>query len=463
MAILQCLNEMKNGLIHSDPKMQWHDFRTWLGINLEEKLFKPHVDSSPVSLLTLKQSELMRFDGLIIASADKQHFPGTADNSPFFNQGVRNSLGLTDWNLKNERRLNQFKQLLSSSENILISYKREENGEPVPLSPWITALQNYYHLKNNETLNNEDLINAINNQTSVVSFDNSDLPDPTTQPSTAIPENLIPSKFSARSHQSLINCPYKYFAEDALSLKPSEEISDELQKSDYGRLVHRILQIFHLPIDDGLESEKLVPFGEPVTPDNKNRATDYLIKISTQLFRRDMENNALHKSWLHRWVKQIPNYIDWQIQHQQDWNVSEVEKELSIELAGNKILFGRLDRIDSNSSDEKLIIDYKTGRSANQESVDTAEDVQLITYALLDDDVDNVFYLQLDDNKGGVKPAASLSGDALKTLKTVCTDRLNELIQMTHNGHVFTAWGDEKVCSYCRYDGICRKSFWVEQ
>ena len=92
-------------------------------------------------------------------------------------------------------------------------------------------------------------------------------------------------------------------------------------------------------------------------------------------------------------------------------NKSELEKELSIELADNKILFGRIDRIDSNNSNEKLIIDYKTGRSANQESVDTAEDVQLITYALLDDDVDNVFYLQLDDNKGGVKPAASLSGD----------------------------------------------------
>ena len=275
----------------------------------------------------------------------------------------------------------------------------------------------------------------------------------------AIPDKLIPSKFSARSHQSLIDCPYRYYAEDALSLKPPEEISDELQKSDYGRLVHRILQIFHLPSHD-----RINPFGEPLTEHNKALATDYLIEISTQIFSRDLEANALHKSWLHRWVKQVPGYIDWQISHQKNWRVTEAEKELSIELKNDKILFGRADRIDSNlSTDEKLVIDYKTGRSAGQESVDNAEDVQLITYAILDDEVDNVFYLHLDDSKSGVKQAASLSGDILQTLKTACTDRLNELIDMTHSGHAFTAWGDDKVCSYCRYDGICRKPYWIEQ
>ena len=457
LMILQSLNEMKNGLLHSDPEMLWSDFRTWLGINMETNLFIPHVEASPVTLVTLKQSELMRFDGLVIASADKQHFPGTADNSPFFNQGVRQSLNLNDWKSKHAQRLNQFQQLLYSSEEILISYKAEDKGEAIPLSPWISALNNIYQLMYNDTLDNKELQNELKGDTSVIRNDHSELPTPSIQAKTVIPENLIPLKFSARSHQSLINCPYKFFAEDALSLKPSEEISNELQKSDYGQLIHRILQTFHFA-----SNEKIKPFKQKLTQDNKQEATDYLINISTQLFKHDLENNALHKSWLHRWIKQIPGYINWQIKHQQNWDIIEAEKELSIELANNKLLFGRIDRIDSNAQ-EKLIIDYKTGRSAKQASVDSAEDVQLITYALLDNEVDNVFYLHLDDSKGGVKQAASLSGESLQALKSACSTRLNDIIQMTHDGHIYTAWGDENVCNYCQYNGVCRKPFWSKQ
>ena len=126
--------------------MQWSDFRTWLALNMESKLFIPATDYPPVSLLTLKQSELLNFDALIIAAADNQHFPGSATKSPFFNQGVRSALNLSDWKSNREQRLNQFKTLLSSADDILITFKQEEKGETVPLSPWITALKNNFHL-----------------------------------------------------------------------------------------------------------------------------------------------------------------------------------------------------------------------------------------------------------------------------------------------------------------------------
>lgn len=461
ITILECLGDMKNGLAVCDPAMHWSEFRIWLGINMESRLFTPDVESSPVTLLTLKQSELMRFDALIIAAADRQHFPGTAANSPFFNQGVRAALGLADWEMNYDRRLNQFKKLLFSSDTILITFKCEDKGEAVPLSPWISALQNNFHLITGKTLFDENLMDELIGDTSVTVCDNSDLPKKTTQPSTAIPDNLIPPGFSARSHQSIINCPYMYFVEDALSLKPSEEISDELQKSDYGRLIHRVLQAFHLASNEKPASEKLKPFGEKLAQNNKNLAIAYLIQISEQLFKRELENNALHKSWLHRWIKQIPSYVDWQIKHQENWDVTATEQELSTELANNKILSGRLDRID-NDADEKCIIDYKTGRSADQETVNKAEDVQLVTYALLDDEVKNVFYLNLDDSKRGVRQGASLSGESLQTLKVSCSQRLNDIIKMTHDGYSLTAWGDDKVCSYCKFDGICRRSYWIK-
>ena len=278
-------------------------------------------------------------------------------------------------------------------------------------------------------------------------------PTLTSRPSTAIPPDLMPDKLSASAHQSLINCPYLYFSSYALSLKPSEEISDELQKSDYGRLIHRVLQAFHLSSDERLE-----PFKHEVTTSNRLDAIAHLNLISEQLFQRDLESNALHKSWLYRWQKQVPSYIDWQIKQQEDWHVISTEQQLSCELSHDKTLYGRIDRIDSNN-EHKSIIDYKTGQSANQDEVDSAEDVQLITYALLDDDVDNVLYLNLDNTKG-VKQGASISGDELLSLKNSGKNRLSDIIQMTQDGKRYSAWGSEKVCSYCKYTGICRKPFW---
>lgn len=124
------------------------------------------------------------------------------------------------------------------------------------------------------------------------------------------------------------------------------------------------------------------------------------------------------------------------------------------------MLFGRIDRIDTNGN-QHCIVDYKTGASANQATVDSAEEVQLITYALLDESVDKVFYLNVDESKG-VRVGASLSGQELEELKASCRTRLDEIIQMISEGHELQAWGDERTCGYCQYQGICRRPFWSD-
>ena len=41
------------------------------------------------------------------------------------------------------------------------------------------------------------------------------------------------------------------------------------------------------------------PFTEPLTEANRERAVNHLALISEAVFRQDMEDNALHRSWLH--------------------------------------------------------------------------------------------------------------------------------------------------------------------
>lgn len=172
-----------------------------------------------------------------------------------------------------------------------------------------------------------------------------------------------------------------------------------------------------------------------------------------------MEDNSLHRSWLHRWKKHIPAYINWQMHQQQAWTIHQTEQKIETPLTDAVTIFGRLDRVDKNET-AQAIIDYKTGRSASQKDVDSGEDVQLVSYALLSNSVEHVSFLSLDESDGKVKTGARLADEALNQLKQGVKHRLLSMIEMTGNNAPMHAWGDAGVCSYCNFSGVCRRAVW---
>ena len=188
---------------------------------------------------------------------------------------------------------------------------------------------------------------------------------------------------------------------------------------------------------------------------------EILTKISEFAFKKDLEDNTLHRSWQHRWLNHLPAYIDWQIQQEEEWSVKDTELNLEMRLTKNNeiTIVGRIDRVDVRQ-DSHSIIDYKTGYSAKQQDVDSGEDVQLTTYALLDEDAEQVAYLSLDKSDGSVKTGAILNDETLVTLKHAVKTRLETMLDMTTKGHSLTAWGDAGVCSYCNFSGLCRHRNW---
>ncbi len=456
--ILNTLDDMRNGLQQSSPEMHWNDFRIWLGMTLEQQLFSPQTTPSAVRLMSLAQTQCQHFDALIIAAADKQHLPGKPQASPFFNQSVRLSLGLSDWQQQREQKLQQFKRLLLAAEEVLITCKHEENGEPVPLSPWVEALKTFHALTHDSSLQNTSLQRLLDQNTSVFICDTDSLPEIPQQPAPSLPLEAIPDRMSASAHQRLIDCPYKYFAGDGMKLKPPDEIREELQKSDYGERVHKILNAFHRPVKN-----LPPPFADKLTDENRDRAIKHLAMISEAVFKQDLEDNTLHRSWLHRWMQHVPAYINWQIKQQQDWSVSETEKQCEATLNDIDLtLYGRLDRIDTHieHGNHHCIIDYKTGSTASQADVDCGEDVQLASYALLAGGTGSVMYLSLDEGNGSVRTRASLEGEDLRSLTHDARERLQTVISMAREGKPLPAWGDEKTCSYCDFSGLCRKKVW---
>jgi len=267
-------------------------------------------------------------------------------------------------------------------------------------------------------------------------------------PATVLPGELLPGELTVSAHRTLVDCPYRFFAAYGLQLKPREEVTQALEKAEYGSLVHRILEQFHRG------------FEEAVTEVNRTQALALLEKISKSVFTKNLEDTYEHRAWQRRWKRLIPEYIDWQVERQQEWSFHQAEQDAHIELISGHVLKGRLDRIDSNASGN-AIIDYKTGGIPKQADVDSGEDVQLTSYALLTDSLPaRVEYLQVDQT---VKSGAMLEGEALAGLAAEVKARLNNLLEAIDNGSTLPAWGDAKTCQYCEMDGLCRKQAWLEE
>lgn len=452
--ILQVWERLLTACSLTPLELDWAEFRTWFGRSLETAHFTPSSHGGPVRLLSLEQSQCLRFDGLIIGACDHEHLPGKPAISPFFNDRVRAELGLPVWRDRLNRQFRHFRRLLENADRVLLTRHCEDSGDPVLASPWLELLQSFHRLAYQDDLEDDALKQLLNQTASRVRPDPSaPLPDVPDLPRPALPAALRPHQFSASSYQRLMDCPYAFFAGDGLGLKPPEAIREALQKQDYGERVHLCLEAFHGHVR-GLPG----PFDAPLTEANRQAAIDLLQRIATEVFARDLEDNFQHRGWLKRWQEKIPAYIDWQIEHARQWRVVEVEQRVSMELRPDLTLKGRLDRVDTGENGLE-IIDYKTGRAPAQEAVETGEAVQLPFYRLLlDATVSESTYLQLDGKR--IQSPATLQGAELEQLSLAIRERLEALVDAMDGGAALPAWGDETICGYCDLDGVCRKPVW---
>ena len=406
--ILDALNNMRSSLHLTTHLMTWKDFRTWLAHTLEHEQLIINSEKSQVKFMNFKQAQYCTFDAIIIAGANKDKLPGSAEQTAFFNQAVKRALGLKDWGYKKNYFFYRFKCLLESASTLLITYRNEHNGEWLAASPWVTSLEDTSKTSFNNDLNH---IKTIVTKSSYITNEDQRAQINTTQPpAPVLTTRLKPENYSANKLQKIIKCPYQFYTTSALSLNAAEHISEELKKSEYGEKVHSILYAFHQP-----DNENEQAFTKPINATNREIAIQHLTETSTAIFNQDIEDNIQHRSWLKRWLKTIPAYINWQINWQASWTIDQLETEKNTPLHEQISLKGRLDRVDKQHADHS-IIDYKTGTPPSAAQITSGEDIQLLSYTSLISNTSAILYLKLD--QGEVKPSAMIDGDLLNELKT---------------------------------------------
>lgn len=440
--LLQLFEQLGRELAADTTPFVYAEWRQWLNQQLEAAVFRDESISSPVVFTHLAACRLRHFDGVIIAGADAGHLPAQGRESAFFNQSVRAQLGLPERAAALDTERRDLLALLSATPEVWISWQERKNDEPNPLSPWFERLEIFHVLAYGESLRTGDQsVETIHAPNSV--FGNQ-------PPAPALPPSLIPAAISPSGYNSLVACPYQFYARHALRLNELDEVSLALEKRDYGEYVHAILHRFH-------RDHPLLGDQDPAVLEQALR------QISEQAFAHAIAADFVSHAWALRWDAAIPGYIRWQLAREEQgwrWCEGELEKTLTIELEDDKelVLRGRLDRVDK-SGEALAVLDYKTqnAEGLKKKLREAGEDVQLPCYALLMDGTPRqAAFVAVD----GTEVRQVEAEQAIADLAQANLARLRDMFAALHRGAPLPAQGTAQACEYCEMRGLCRKDYW---
>lgn len=464
--LIELLETQATHLKKIDNTMKWLECRRFLARILDQQDYKPPSSSAAkITLFSLEQSRLLQFDALIIASVDKNHFPGNPDSYIFFNERVRTELNVPTHFDKHAIHLHLFRRLLKAAPEVLITFQNERDGEKNASSPWLQIIETFHRMAYGKDLLDMELQQLVARaDTSVICPQQRiPMPSPSSRPAPALTEGLKPDSISISQYQALMNCPYQFFTRACLKLYKTEELKEALGKDDFGSLVHECIEAFFKdkPSTPG-------PFTQKVTADDRHAAEDMLATISKHVFARHPESGFNKQLWLQRWLALIPHYIDWEIRRQQD-NYTPHAHEITLkeDITPSASMRGRVDRIDRIEHDDTgndtdtnyAIIDYKTGYTPSKKDIAAGEQIQLPAYALLKENCKRVEYVSIGKNDT-VKTEAAFEGTQLEKLVDEHNKRLTEFFKALDDNPRFTALAEDDVCDWCEAKGLCRKDYW---
>ena len=424
------------------------EFRQWLTQVLQAASFVDCSVDSPIVFTHLAATRLRCFDAALLLGADTQQLAGSL-GSTWFNQSVRAALGLStlaERTLQTERDL---ATLLWSTPQVRVLWQAERDGEANPLNAWFDRLDLLHQMAWGASLHDAQLSRSVQPVM------------PTewhvaTPPQPILVSELVPLRVSVSGYRSLMVCPYQYFTYHVLGLRPLDDIDTDVEKSDYGQLVHGILYAFHT------QYPRLMQW--PI-----EQAEQALATISRQHFSPLLREDVLAQAWQQRWLAKIPAYVVWQREREQQgwqWMAGEVTQQHEFALAHGQhvTLHGRLDRVDRNAA-SLAVLDYKTGalRGLQEAAQQPDEDVQLAAYALLmgsahadAHDIQSAF-VALDE---ATIATAALAVDSSSAAQC-CGERLVKVFNQLHAGVGLPANGNETHCLRCEARGLCRRGDWT--
>jgi ATP-dependent helicase/nuclease subunit B len=436
--VIEMLDALAQDCASSAHEFSFAEWRAFISLQLESTPFVPPDFDRRVAMLQLNGARLRSFDAVLMVGADADHLPSQHNETLFFANVVRRELGLATREVRQRVQLRDFTALLSSNIEVVLSWQAVKGGEPNSVSSWVERLQ--------LTL---DRAGAAQVPEHSVEIEPRRLTQQAAEMPAPVAAHLLPGKLSASGYNSLVACPYQFFATRMLGLNGLDELSDMPEKRDYGDWLHKILTTYH----ETLRDRKIA----------LHERDALLLDISERIFQEEVARSAAALGYYARWQKIIPAYLAWANEREsQGWHFVAGEQgfEKTIRWPGGEItLHGRIDRIDENADGERAVLDYKTRNlQALRDKLREREDHQLAFYGMLSDTpVTHAHYVALEAIKDKTGDAQAQNYEEWqRALQTQLVAAMHAIAQ----GAALPASGIERVCQFCEVRGLCRKGAW---
>lgn len=305
------------------------------------------------------EARLNRFDVTIIGEVNEGVWPKTASSDPWMSRPMKKDFGFPLPEKAVGIAALDFFRLLCGEEVYLTRAERVQ-GTPMVKSRWWLRLETVLKALGQKVTDRE---------LSPYGYWAKQLDKPATfisiKPPAPRPEvRLRPNALSASAIEKWMRDPYEIYARYILKLRRLEEVEEKLDFSDYGTIVHAVLQEFNNKYPEQLPKD----------------ARDELIRLGEAYF---AENKVAQETRAFWW----PNFeksVDWFLQQEKEYRPqiarvnTEVSGALTIKTAGRDFTLKAIaDRVDVTKDGKINIIDYKTGKARKVKEVCTGKAPQL--------------------------------------------------------------------------------------
>lgn len=258
-------------------------------------------------------------------------------------------------------------------------------------------------------------------------------------------------------------CPFRAFAAHRLSAKPALRVTDGPDASERGQVLHKILDVVWQQLGSqqtlfNLSEEKLHRLiGNAITLALKPLIDDRGHSFTPLV--QEVEIARLHHL--------INASLDWERQRPA-FEIEALEQNFTLHLAGIDFRV-RVDRLDNiKGTDKKWVIDYKSSLPlAKPWNDERPEAPQLLLYALLDDAINALLFMQL---KGGRVVCSGLSEEdvSIQGVNYLKKDenwparqqewkqQLTQLAAEFYTGHCPPIPTRSSTCQQCDFSNLCR-------
>lgn len=452
-------------------RMRYRKFIDTLETQANEAIFASESHGAPVQVMGALEASGQQFDAVWFLGADDQAWPARGRLHPLLPNEVQRRSGMPhvtaedDWNLASV----VTKRIAASAPSVVISHaERDKDGE-LRLSPLIAEVAPDHRRERSSELRAELGIEALTHEATKLQEVND------ASGTIAWPREECAGGYSVIRDQAA--CPFRAFAARRLNAEELNRSDWGLSAAQRGLLLHKVMEQLWIP-----ESGPLHTLADLRVTIDEGRLRATVDDVIARVFAPAMKENG-GDPWMQAYLtseqrRLLTRIEEWLLIEAKrvPFTVEATERALDDVSVGGLKLRLRADRVDRVADDQRLLLDYKTGKVSTKDWQGMRpNEPQLPLYAIFGnvEDVGGVAFARINvektDLEGCVSDArAQLFANVTASSKLVknpydkamghgwTAALLNLAEDFLHGEAQVDPKDGRKTCRFCALPGLCR-------